>query len=122
MSDGVIFQSAEANEWPLRCAYLEESRNAWRTRFEAWELELQQWDITDGETIPSGAAIVELRRWAYERGPRFRTKIYRIASVEDFEVFLADVMSVVMQHPAASILKPQVDRIANLTRLTMTQG
>jgi hypothetical protein len=122
MSDGIMFERAGANDWPLRCAYLEEVREACRARFESWEVELQKWDISDGATIPGGAGILKLRRWAYERGPRFRTKVYRIASVEDFEVFLADFMKVVLQHPGARILKPQLDPMAGLTRLTMSLG
>lgn len=117
-----MFQRAGANDWPLRCAYLEEAREACRTRFESWEVELQEWDVSDGETIPSGAAMLRLRRWADECGPGFRTRIYPIASAEDFEVFFADFMNVVSQDPGASILKPEVDRMAALTRLTMSVG
>lgn len=114
--------SEPLNDWQLCCSYLKEMSDSSRTRFEEWELELRQWNIDDGETLPSRPAITELRRWAVERGPNFRTKIYRINSIEDFEAFLAEFTFALKEIPGWEVSMVALGRMADMTRATITLG
>jgi hypothetical protein len=110
------------NDWQLCCAYLKEMSDSGRTRFEEWELELQRWDSSDDETLPGGAAMTELRRWAIERGPNFRSKIYRVTSIEDFEVFLAEFTFALTQICGPDLAKAALGQMGGMTRATISLG
>jgi hypothetical protein len=62
MSGEIMFQRVGANDWPLRCAYLEEVRKACRTRFESWELEFQEIMLEGGKEISActGSCLLQV--------------------------------------------------------------